>query len=111
MVHELIKNDDCDRILTLTVVSGCSVLPQEMLVQQVAGHRLHLRIELNGFQGHLSDDFQRKRIFDRFLPGWSPNKWTVAVNKHRADLHRIKVSETLDNDVPSFPFVGGVDFL
>src|SRR5260370_29800257 len=72
---------------------------------------LHLRIELNGSEGHFGDNFQRKRILDGFLPAWSPNKWTVPIDKHGAHVERIKMFKTLDNDVSSFPFVGGLDFL
>src|ERR1700693_2403455 len=82
-----------------------------MLVQQMAGNWLHLSIELNGFEGHFSDDFQRKRILDRFLPAWPPYEWPVTVHEHSTHLRRIEIFESFNNDVRGLQFVGGLDFL
>ena len=84
---------------------------QKMFAQQVAGDRLHLRVELNGFQGHLSDDFQCKCILDRLFSAWSPDEWPVAVHEYSANPLRIEIVKSLNNDVSSLPFVGGLDFL
>src|ERR1700730_14500780 len=82
-----------------------------MLVQQGTGDWFYLRVELDGFQGDLSDNFQRKRILDRFLPGWSPRERPVAVHEYSANLRRIEIVKSLNNDVSGLPFVGGLDFL
>jgi DNA-binding LacI/PurR family transcriptional regulator len=68
------------------------VFTQKMFAQQVAGDRLHLRVELNGFQSHLSDDFQCKCILDRLFSPWSPDEWPVAVHEYSANLLRIEIA-------------------
>ena len=76
---------------TLTIIGARSVLPQKMLVQQVTGDWSYLRVELNGFQGHFSDDFKSQSILDRFLSTWSPHEWPVAVHEHSTNLRRIEI--------------------
>ena len=96
--------------LSLAVIGISSMFTTKMLVHKVAGYRLHLRVKLNGFQSHLSDDLQGIRILDRLSSIWSPNKGTVATNKHRAHLCWIKMLESLDNNVGGFPFISRLDF-
>jgi hypothetical protein len=96
--------------LSLAVVSISSMFTAKMFVHKVAGDRLHLWVKFNGFQSHLSDDLQGIRILYRFSSIWSPNKETVASNKHRAHLCWIEMLESLDNNVGGFPFISKLDF-
>jgi hypothetical protein len=46
--------------------------------QQVTRHWWEARVEFDGFKSHLGDNFQRKRILDRFHPGIKEDDLFVA---------------------------------
>src|ERR1700681_1584982 len=72
---------------------------------------LRMRIQLQSFQGHFSDDFQSQRVFHRFFAVWPPGERSMSVDQNGRNLGGIKVFESLHNHIPSLPFVSGEHLL
>ena len=89
----------------LAVVGARAVLAQEMLVEQRLRNGIRCGVDLKGFHGHLGDDFEGERVFDRLGSGGSPGEGSVSMHQDGADLLGIEVAESFNDDIAGFPFV------
>ena len=84
---------------------------KEMLVEEMTGNGRHAGGKLQRMAGHRGHNLQRQGVLDGLWAARAPGEGAVAVDQDGADLHRVDLTEALDDDVAGLPFVSAGDFL
>ena len=87
------------------------MLTEEVLVEEGWWQSPAFRVELQGLQGHLGNNFQGVGDLDRFGSGRPPGKGPMTPYQYGAVMQGIVPLQTFGNDAAGIPFVFALNFL